>query len=121
MICEWCGKSFPTRKGRFCGGCMPTRKKRLAVASGLVGGEPVRECGTSDAEIYERIDMAETYPGSGVLNFGEVWLRTITDWCDLVRGTDYDCEKCDIESIMQTMQKWWRDKTPRAGGEKGGV
>jgi hypothetical protein len=32
MICEWCGKSFPTRKGRFCGGCVPARKKRLAEA-----------------------------------------------------------------------------------------
>lgn len=32
MICEWCGKSFPNRKGRFCGGCMPPRKKRLAEA-----------------------------------------------------------------------------------------
>ena len=32
MICEWCGKSFPHRQGRFCGGCMPPRKKRLAEA-----------------------------------------------------------------------------------------
>ena len=23
MICQWCGKSFPTRKGRFCGTCYP--------------------------------------------------------------------------------------------------
>jgi len=21
MICEWCKRSFPKRKGRFCGGC----------------------------------------------------------------------------------------------------
>ena len=32
MICEWCGKSFPRRKGRFCGTCFPPRKKRLAEA-----------------------------------------------------------------------------------------
>ena len=23
MICEWCGKSFPKRTGRFCGTCYP--------------------------------------------------------------------------------------------------
>jgi len=23
MRCEWCGKDFPTRKGRFCGTCYP--------------------------------------------------------------------------------------------------
>ena len=23
MICQWCGKDFPTRKGRFCGTCYP--------------------------------------------------------------------------------------------------
>ena len=23
MICQWCGKDFPTRKGRFCVTCYP--------------------------------------------------------------------------------------------------
>ena len=32
MICEWCGKSFPRRKGRFCGTCFPPRTTRLEDA-----------------------------------------------------------------------------------------
>ena len=39
MKCQSCGRTFPSRKGRFCGGCLPTDLPHL-VASGWAGMMP---------------------------------------------------------------------------------
>lgn len=65
MICEWCGKSFPKRKGRFCGTCYPPERQanqlklweaihRYVVACGgdpgKTGDGPAREAAVVEIE-----------------------------------------------------------------------
>ncbi len=74
------------------------------------------ECGNgqimSMKQIKEAADWAETYPGSRVLNFGEVGFQALADWVIMIQDEGLSC--CDVESVKQEFEKWWK----RENGEK---
>ena len=81
-------------------------------------------------EIKDDADMAETYPGSGVLNWGEIGFKTLAAWVNMhpqqwVAAT----EVFDVESVKGLFEEWWRTAnaplhgrgTPRTVGEDVGT
>lgn len=67
------------------------------------------------ADIKDAADMAETWPGSGVLNWGEVGWETLEAWVALSVeiGGDASLPKYDVESVKGCFERWWR--TANAG------
>jgi hypothetical protein len=67
-------------------------------------------------EIRAAADMAETRPGSGILEFGELPFRVLAEWA---MNTD-DMRGFDVESVKHMFERWWRvEKTisvPLDGG-----
>lgn len=57
-------------------------------------------------EIKENADWAETYPGSGELNFGEVGFTALSDWVTQIQ--DEGLSSCDVESVKMEFEKWWK-------------
>ena len=55
-------------------------------------------------EIMENADMAETWPDSGKLNWGEVSMATLCEWVKLNKNTD----AFDVESVKGMFEAWWR-------------
>jgi hypothetical protein len=65
------------------------------------------------AEMKEDADMAETWPGSGVLNWGEIGFDTLAAWVQLFNWqTTSDeairTETFDVESVKGMFEDWWR-------------
>ena len=69
-------------------------------------------------EIREAADMAETFPGSGVLNWGEMNMQAFCDWVAQVApqdvGTDHPVGVFDVESVQGMFDCWWRDGVCKA-------
>ena len=64
----------------------------------------------SMADIRDHADMAETYPGSGVLNWGEVGWKALSAWVTLsveIAG-DAALPTYDVESVKGCFERWWR-------------
>ena len=60
-------------------------------------------------EIKESADMAETYPESGVLNWGEISFDTLIDWVTHQKTTgEQDVFSLDVESVKGCFERWWR-------------
>lgn len=61
------------------------------------------------AEIKDDTDMAETWPGSGVLNWGEIGFKTLAAWVALnPQQTVAATETFDVESVKGMFEHWWR-------------
>ena len=80
------------------------------------------------AEIKDDADMAETWPGSGVLNWGEIGFKTLAAWVALnpqqtvavgfktlaawVAGNPQQTvaatDTFDVESVKGMFEEWWR-------------
>jgi hypothetical protein len=60
-------------------------------------------------------DAAETFPDSGVLNWGEIGWRTLTAFVQLSMeiGGDSTLPDCDVESVKGVFERWWK-----AGGSR---
>jgi hypothetical protein len=67
-------------------------------------------------EIKDAADMAETWPGSGTLDFAELSFRVLAEWA---MNTDH-ARGLDVESVTVMFERWWRaEKTislPLNGG-----
>ncbi len=60
-------------------------------------------------EIKEAADMAETFPGSGVLNWGEIGFKALAEWVALnPQQTAAATETFDVESVKAMFEDWWR-------------
>lgn len=61
-------------------------------------------------EIKEHADMAETLPGSGVLNWDEIGWGALSAWVTLSVeiGGDATLPDCDVESVKGLFEEWWR-------------
>jgi len=72
----------------------------------------------TEGEILEAADMAETYPGSGVLNMEEIGIDVLVAWCRLVDGKPgyENAMTCDVILIVQ-MFRWWWQQQKKGGGE----
>lgn len=64
----------------------------------------------SMADIKENADMAETWPGSGVLNWGEIGWGALSAWVTLsvAIGGDATLPEYDVESVKSMFEEWWR-------------
>ena len=61
------------------------------------------------AEIKDDADMAETWPGSGVLNWGEIGFKTLAAWVALnPQQTVAATDTFDVESVKGMFEEWWR-------------
>ena len=62
-------------------------------------------------EIKENADMAETWPGSGKLNWGEVGFNTLAAWVAEFNWADASeglrTETFDVESVKCMFEAWW--------------
>ena len=70
-------------------------------------------------EIKESADMAETYPESEVLNWGEISFDTLLDWVTQQKTTgEQDVFLLDVESVKGCFERWWKRTNPnfQAGG-----
>ena len=63
-------------------------------------------------EIRETADMAETFPNSGKLNFGEISFRTLLEWVMIkkVSDTNTPLDMFDVESVKDMFQEWWLEQ-----------
>jgi len=65
-------------------------------------------------EIKENADMAETWPGSGTLNWGEVGFNTLAAWVAEFNwqipqnGVGIRTDTFDVESVKGMFEDWWR-------------
>jgi hypothetical protein len=60
-------------------------------------------------ELKEAGDMAETYPNSGVINFGEISWLTLEAWVNNRISIGYVSAKyLDVESIKDEFERWWK-------------
>jgi len=65
-------------------------------------------------EIKEAADMAETFPGSGVLNWGEIGFKALSAWVAKFNwqmpttGDGILTETFDVESVKAMFEDWWR-------------
>lgn len=86
MICQWCGKSFPKRKGRFCGGCYPPAKQRIDDA--LRDGAAIIGCLLTWAD---ESDEAECLKNS----VGPIWdiIEHARQWENRYAGTIHANDK----------------------------
>ncbi len=74
------------------------------------------------ASIKDHADMAETYPGSGALNWGEIGWEALSAFVALsveIAG-DATLPECDVESVKGEFERWWKSanaagQTPAAG------
>lgn len=65
-------------------------------------------------EIRDDADMAETWPGSGVLNWGEIGFDTLAAWVALHPQQDAAAtETFDVESVKGMFEEWWRTANAR--------
>jgi hypothetical protein len=64
----------------------------------------------SMADIKDHADTAETWPGSGVLNWGEIGWEALTAWVTLSVeiGGDAGLPSCDVESVKGCFERWWK-------------
>jgi hypothetical protein len=74
----------------------------------------------TDAEIKDDADMAETFPGSGELNWGEVGFKALAAWVDRYnwQGTGKSgvrTECFDVESVKGMFEKWWKEQNGKDG------
>jgi hypothetical protein len=62
------------------------------------------------AEILDDANMAETYPGSGVLDWGEIEWTVLETWVSLSVeiGGDASLPECDVESVKGCFERWWK-------------
>lgn len=60
------------------------------------------------AEIMDHADMAETCPGSGVLDWGEVSFAALAAWVAW-KPNQYPArtETFDVESVQRMFEDWW--------------
>ena len=57
--------------------------------------------------------MAETWPGSGVLNWGEIGFKTLAAWVALnPQQTVAATDTFDVESVKGMFEEWWRTTRP---------
>ena len=67
-------------------------------------------------EILEAASMAETYPGSRELNWGEIGWKTLEAWVHhRVSGGDGSLVDLDICSIQGAFERWWKARSEPAG------
>ncbi len=64
-------------------------------------------------EIMGNADMAETWPDSGKLNWGEVSMATLCEWVKLNKNTDV----FDVESVKVMFEDWWRHQNRIKGAQ----
>ena len=55
-------------------------------------------------EIKDAADMAETWPGSQRLDFGELPFRVLVEW-DMKSG---GATGFDVASVTDMFERWWR-------------
>jgi len=67
--------------------------------------------------IKDAADFAETYPGSGELNWGEVsfdalasWVRQHPFYMSTVPTKDFD-----VESVKRMFESWWQAECKKGG------
>lgn len=66
------------------------------------------------AQIKENADMAETWPDSGVLNFGEIGIDTLSAWVEIYNWQgDIRTDTFDIESIKGMFEDWWKNENKK--------
>lgn len=75
----------------------------------------------SMADIKENADMAETWPGSGVLNWGEIGWGALSAWVTLsvAIGGDATLPEYDVESVKSMFEEWWRSANVPHEGPSG--
>jgi len=61
--------------------------------------------------VMEALDRAETFQGSGVIDFEEVEFAVVMHWFDV---TGYD-KTYDLMSVMRMVQWWWNEKKKGGG------
>jgi hypothetical protein len=60
-------------------------------------------------EIKESADMAETFPESEVLNWGEISFDTLLDWVTQQKTDgEQDVFSLDVESVKGCFERWWK-------------
>ena len=60
-------------------------------------------------EIKESADMAETFPESEVLNWGEISFDTLLDWVTQQKTDgEQDVFSLDVESVKCCFERWWK-------------
>lgn len=60
-------------------------------------------------EIKDAADMAETWPGSGLLNWGEIGFDTLAAWVALYPKQEVAAtETFDVESVKDMFEEWWK-------------
>lgn len=60
-------------------------------------------------EIKDSADMAETYPGSCELNWGEISFDTLHAWVTHQKSAgDMDVFNLDVESVKGCFERWWK-------------
>ena len=71
----------------------------------------------SMADIKDHADMAAPWPGSGVLNWGEIGWGAMAAWVTLSVeiGGDATLPEYDVESVKSMFEEWWR--SANAGGQ----
>jgi hypothetical protein len=78
----------------------------------------VKDTHMTYAEIKDDADMAETYPGSGELNWGEVGFKTLVAWVashsHQGKTKTYDF---DVESVKGMFEKWWKEQNRKDGAK----
>ena len=62
-------------------------------------------------EIKDAADMAETWPGSQKLEFGELPFRVLVEWA-MKSG---DVVGLDVESVKHMFGRWWRAEKTKPG------
>jgi len=71
-------------------------------------------------EIKENADMAETWPGSGKLNWGEIGFNTLAAWVAEFNWADASeslrTEIFDVESVKGMFEDWWRTQNATGQG-----
>jgi hypothetical protein len=65
-------------------------------------------------EIRDAADMAETWPGSRTLEFGELPLVVLAEWASKA-GVTVDT---DVESVKHMFERWWRAEKRHPMGER---
>lgn len=63
----------------------------------------------SESEIRDNADRAETFLGSGRLNWSEISLKTLIAWADLYPNPRLDKTiNFDVESVKIMFEGWWK-------------
>ena len=63
----------------------------------------------SESEIRDNADRAETFPGSGKLNWSEISLKTLIAWADLYPNPGLDKTiNFDVENVKIMFEAWWK-------------